>query len=441
MDNGAQKGVHEKDKRWPADALAGIQADSDTTGGARRATIGSCAGDENIRRAVVAMAKTISETRCGGIRSNGPSARAKAGGSRCSAARCRAGAVGRTTTTGDRFFRTGLASSRSVEPQKERRWRNSIFEVIEEKQEMQGGLKIFEMCQLAGVSRASYYRGWKNEQPQEERVALRDRLQRLALKHRYYGYRSLTKLLKREGWLVNHKRVLRIMRQDNLLSLRRKKFVITTQSGHGWHVYPNLARWMIATAINQLWVADITYVRLRHEFVYVAIILDVYSRRVVGWSIGRHLDSGLAQQALRQAVEERRPQPGLIHHSDQGWQYACGDYIELLEQHHIEISMSRRANPYDNAYAESFMKTLKTEEVDRRQYRSLEEAATSIGAFINDFYNAERLHSALGYRSPAEFEAQFGGRLVETAAADGNPRKQDSHSGLKPSVSQLPQAR
>jgi len=306
---------------------------------------------------------------------------------------------------------------------------------------MQGGLNIFEMCQLAGVSRASYYRGWQNQQPEEEEVALRDQLQRLALKYRYYGYRPLTKLLKREGWVVNHKRVLRIMRQDNLLSLRRKKFVITTQSGHGWHIYPNLARWVTTTEVNQLWVADITYVRLRHEFVYVAIILDVYSRRVVGWSIGEHVDSELAQQALQKAFEQRRPKPGLIHHSDQGWQYACGDYIKLLEQHEIEISMSRRGNPYDNAFAESFMKTLKTEEVDRRQYRSLEEAAASIGVFIDDFYNGERLHSALGYRSPTEFEAQFEGRLVETAAADGNPTKQDSHSGLKPSVSQFQQAR
>jgi putative transposase len=306
---------------------------------------------------------------------------------------------------------------------------------------MQGGLNIFEMCQLAGVSRASYYRGWQNQQPEEEEVALRDQLQRLALKYRYYGYRPLTKLLKREGWVVNHKRVLRIMRQDNLLSLRRKKFVITTQSGHGWHIYPNLARWVTTTKVNQLWVADITYVRLRYEFVYVAIILDVYSRRVVGWSIGEHVDSGLAQQALQKALEQRRPNPGLIHHSDQGWQYACGDYIKLLEQHEIEISMSRRGNPYDNAFAESFMKTLKTEEVDRRQYRSLEEAAASIGVFIEDFYNGERLHSALGYRSPTEFEAQFEGRLVETAAADGNPTKQDSHSGLKPSVSPFQQAR
>lgn len=306
---------------------------------------------------------------------------------------------------------------------------------------MQGGLNIVELCQLAAVSRASYYRAWQSEQPKEEEVALRDQLQRLALKYRYYGYRPITRLLKRDGWIVNHKRVLRMMREDNLLSLRRKKFVVTTESGHGWQIYPNLARWVRVTAENQLWVADITYVRLRDEFIYVAIILDVYSRLVVGWSIGRQLDSSLAQIALQHAVEQRSPKPGLIHHSDRGWQYACSDYVELLEQGQIQISMSRPGNPYDNAFAESFMKTLKAEEVDGRQYRSLEDAAASIQTFIDVFYNRERLHSALGYRSPAEFEAQFGGRPVETAAADGNPTQQDSHSGLKPSVSQFPQAR
>jgi putative transposase len=313
--------------------------------------------------------------------------------------------------------------------------------VIEQKQQMQGMLTVLEMCELVQISRASYYRTWRGEQPREEEVALRDQLQRFALKYRFYGYRPLTRLLKGQGWQVNHKRVLRLMREDNLLSLRRKKFVVTTDSGHGWQIYPNLARWVRPTAINQLWVADITYIRLRDEFIYLAIILDVYSRRVVGWCLSRHLDSDLTQHALRQAIHQRRRKPALIHHSDRGVQYACADYIDLLEQHQIQISMSRAGNPYDNAFAESFMKTLKTEEVDRRQYRSLEEASASIGSFIDSFYNQDRLHSALGYRSPAEFEAQFEGRLMETAAAGGNPTKQDSHSGLKPSVSQFPQAR
>lgn len=313
--------------------------------------------------------------------------------------------------------------------------------MIEQKQQMQGGLTVFEMCELGEISRASYYRTWQSEQPREEEVALRDQLQRFAVKYRYYGYRPLTRLLKGQGWPVNHKRVLRIMREDNLLSLRRKKFVVTTDSSHGWQIYPNLARWVRPSAINQLWVADITYVRLRDEFIYLAIILDVFSRRVVGWSLSRHLHSGLTQQALRQAIEQRRPEPGLIHHSDRGVQYACADYIDLLEEHQIQISMSRAGNPYDNAFAESFMKTLKTEEVDQRQYRNLEEATRLIGSFIGSFYNQDRMHSALGYRSPAEFEAQFEGRLMETDPADGNPTNQDSHSGLKRSVSQFPQAR
>ena len=310
-------------------------------------------------------------------------------------------------------------------------------------QRVQGRLSIAQMCQLAGVSRASYYRGWHARQPQEEEMALRDRLQHFALKHRYYGYRPITKLLKREGWWINHKRVLRVMREDNLLSLRRKKFVVTTDSNHRNAVYPNLARRMHVTQLNELWVADITYIRLQQEFVYLAIVLDVFSRRVVGWSLDRCLESRLAQHALVQAVELREPQPGLVHHSDRGWQYACQDYVGLLQRFGIEASMSRPGNPYDNAFAESFMKTLKAEEVDARQYRDLEDAERSIGSYIDGFYNAERLHSALGYTSPMHFEGLIttGGKPVETAAADGNPRQQDSHSSLKPEASQFPQAR
>ena len=272
---------------------------------------------------------------------------------------------------------------------------------------MQGGLTIVQLCQLADVSRAGYYRRWQTRKPTEEELAVRSRIQELALKYRHYGYRPITRLLQREGWQVNHKRVLRLMREDNLLSLRRKKFVRTTDSGHQWHVYPNLARKMHVTGVDQLWVADITYVRLQREFIYVAVILDVYSRRVVGWAISRRLDSTIAQHALAQAIRTRKPSPGLVHHSDRGLQYACGDYVNLLEQHGIEISMSRPGNPYDNAFAETFMKTLKAEEVDGRQYRSFEEAQRSIGAFIEGFYNGERLHSALGYRSPLEFETMI----------------------------------
>lgn len=270
--------------------------------------------------------------------------------------------------------------------------------------QVQGGLSVLELCQLAGVSRASYYRRWQMRKPTEEQMAVRDRVQGLALRYRHYGYRPITTLLKREGWIVNHKRVLRLMREDNLLSLRRRKFVLTTDSDHDWQVYPNLARRMHVNGLDQLWVADITYVRLHREFIYLAVILDVYSRRVVGWSISRSLDSTVAQQALASAIQKRRPKPGLVHHSDRGWQYACRQYVGLLDRHGIQASMSRAGNPYDNAFAETFMKTLKAEEVDARRYSSFQEAEQSIGSFIESFYNTERLHSALGYRSPADFE-------------------------------------
>ncbi len=269
------------------------------------------------------------------------------------------------------------------------------------------GLTIREMCESARVSRASYYRSWRKQEPKQEEVALRDAIQRLALKDRHCGYRRIGRWLKREGWVVNHKRVLRLMREDNLLSIRRRRFVVTTDSAHSWRVYPNLARRMVLSAINQLWVADITYVRLQQEFIYLAVILDVYSRRVVGWSISRQLDSSIAQEALKAALKERQPAPGLIHHSDRGVQYACGDYVKRLEDVSITISMSRPGNPWDNAWAESFMKTLKSEEVDGRRYRNFDHATFMIGSFIEETYNEQRLHSALDYLSPVEFEAQI----------------------------------
>jgi putative transposase len=269
------------------------------------------------------------------------------------------------------------------------------------------GLTIREMCESARVSRASYYRSWRKQEPKQEEVALRDAIQRLALKDRHCGYRRIGRWLKREGWVVNHKRVLRLMREDNLLSIRRRRFVVTTDSAHSWRVYPNLARRMVLSATNQLWVADITYIRLQQEFIYLAVILDVYSRRVVGWSISRQLDSSIAQQALETALKERQPEPGLIHHSDRGVQYACGDYVKQLEAASITISMSRPGNPWDNAWAESFMKTLKVEEVDGRRYRNFDHATSMIGSFIEEMYNEQRLHSALDYLSPVEFEAQI----------------------------------
>jgi transposase InsO family protein len=264
---------------------------------------------------------------------------------------------------------------------------------------------VKRLCAAAGVSRASYYRSQLRPVPAVEDMVLRDELQTIALECPAYGYRRITAELQRRGHAVNHKRVLRRMRADNLLCLRRRSFVRTTDSEHGWPVYPNLAAQLQPTGCNQLWVADITYIRLQREFVYLAVVLDAWSRRVVGWALGETLEAELTVTALRMAIAERRPQPGLVHHSDRGVQYACGAYRDLLEQHGLRGSMSRKGNPYDNAFAESFMKTLKYEEVYRSEYRDLRDALAGIGEFLDWVYNQTRLHSALGYRTPAEFEA------------------------------------
>jgi putative transposase len=262
------------------------------------------------------------------------------------------------------------------------------------------------LCAMAQVSRAAYYRHWSEHAPLVQETALRDAIQRLAIAHRYYGYRRITALLKREGWEVNHKRVARILREDNLLCLRKPLFrPATTDSAHRWHVWPNLARWMVPMEANRLWVADITYVHLSESFVYLAVILDAYSRKVVGWAIADHLRAELAIEALEMALAGRDiALGGLVHHTDRGTQYACGDYIDRLLAHDIQPSMSRAGCPYDNAMAESFMKTLKTEEVNASDYRDLADAKARIGGFIEDVYNTQRLHSALGYRSPQEYE-------------------------------------
>jgi putative transposase len=257
---------------------------------------------------------------------------------------------------------------------------------------------------MTGTSRATYYRWRRPQRASAVAMELRDEMQRIALEFPSYGYRRITAELRRRHWKVNHKRVLRMMRQDNLLCLRRKSFLVTTESRHPLPVYPNLAQGMTPEAVNQLWLGDITYIRLRVEFVYLAVILDAYSRRVIGWALGCTLEAELALSALRMALAARRPGPGLVHHSDRGVQYACGAYTDLLQQHHAVISMSRRGNPYDNAIAEAFMKTLKSEEVYRSEYRDLHDAHACIGEFIESVYNRKRLHSALGYRPPAEFE-------------------------------------
>ena len=260
------------------------------------------------------------------------------------------------------------------------------------------------LCAAAELSRAGYYRSLLPSEPLPETVALRDQIQKIALAYPAYGYRRITRELGRRGYAANHKRVLRLMRQDNLLCLRRRSFVRTTDSAHAFPVFTNLAASLTPTVINQLWVADITYIRLRCEFVYLAVVLDAYSRRVIGWALGRTLQAELALTALRMALRERQPAPGLVHHSDRGVQYACGDYRALLAAHGIRGSMSRTGNPYDNAFAESFIKTLKYEEVYRNEYADLEDAQAAIGEFIEQVYNRQRLHSALGYRPPVEFE-------------------------------------
>jgi putative transposase len=264
------------------------------------------------------------------------------------------------------------------------------------------------MCALAQVSRAGYYRHWQACAPRQEETGLRDQVQRLSLANRHYGYRRIAALLRREGWLVNHKRVLRLMREDNLLCLRKRAFVPpTTDSRHSWRICPNLAWRLQPMAVNRLWVADITYVRLAEEFAYLAVVLDAYSRRVVGWALETHLQTTLALAALDMALASRAPAPGLVHHSDRGVQYACADYIARLEAHGIQPSMSRVGCPYDNAMAESFMKTLKQEEVDASAYRDVHHARRQIARFIEDVYNRQRLHSALDYRPPVEFEADL----------------------------------
>jgi putative transposase len=282
----------------------------------------------------------------------------------------------------------------------------------------QGALAIGRMCLLSGVSRAGYYRHWAASAPRQEETAMLAEIQRVAVLDRYCGYRRVTAQLRRDGFVVNHKRVLRLMRQDNLLALRGRPFVpATTDSRHGWRVVANLARGMIPTGIDQLWVADITFIHMQEGFAFLAIVLDAFSRRVIGWALDTHLQASLAVAALNMALAARRPAPGsLIHHSDRGVQYACGEYTALLEANGIQPSMSRVGNPYDNAKAESFMKTLKQEEVDARSYRDADHARESIGKFIEDVYNRQRLHSALGYRPPAEFETGLQEGAIQTAS-------------------------
>jgi putative transposase len=267
------------------------------------------------------------------------------------------------------------------------------------------GLTAKRMVELGGVSRASFYRFDEETTKRVDRdMDLRDAIQRIALKWPSYGRPRITAELKPQGWKAGPNRVRRIMREDNLLCVRKRKFLVATDSNHDRQVYPNLKSEMELSGINQLWVADITYIRLEAEFVYLAVVIDAFSRRVIGWALDRTLEDDLPIEALRIAFDRRQPAFGLVHHSDRGSQYASCDYTDLLKAHGCQISMSHKASPWENGGCESWMKTLKYEEVFRQEYRDLAEARNCLERFIEKVYNQQRLHSALDYRPPAEFE-------------------------------------
>jgi transposase InsO family protein len=268
----------------------------------------------------------------------------------------------------------------------------------------ENSLSIEQLCRETGVSRASYYRDWEEKEPDPVRMRLRDAVQRESLRHRRYGAPKVTVVLRQQGFVVSVATASRIRRDDNLLAIRKRRFVRTTDSDSSFLAYPNLAQQMELTAINQLWVADLTYLRLGAEFVYLAVVLDAFSRRVIGWALGRSLAATLPLTALDRAIAGRSPVPGLVHHSDRGTQYASNDYVTRLEAHRIIPSMSRPASPWENARCERFMRTLKEEEIEVRQYRSLEQLEANIEDFIENDYNRQRLHAALNYRTPIEFE-------------------------------------
>jgi putative transposase len=268
-------------------------------------------------------------------------------------------------------------------------------------------LSIRRLCRLFGIGRTWYYGQPQRPDPVERDVALRDAIEWVVLEFPGYGYRRVSHALARAAWEVNHQRVLRVMREESLLCQLKKRFVVTTDSRHGLQTYPNVLSDLELRHLDQAWVADITYIRLPTTFVYLASLLDAFSRRCVGWQLSRDIDTSLTLAALDDALVHRRPAPGLIHHSDRGVQDASAAYVARLEQVGSTISMSAKGNPYDNAKAESFFKTLKREEVDLSDYRTFEEAEANIGRFIEDVYNRKRLHSSLGYVPPAEFEAAY----------------------------------
>jgi transposase InsO family protein len=264
-------------------------------------------------------------------------------------------------------------------------------------------------CTAFQISKSSYY-NWKNKDKQTDLDKyLRKEIQGIALEFPFYGYRRISKELRRRELMVNHKKVFRIMKEDNLTCRRKKAFKpVTTQSDHNYNIYPNLIEDIKVTGLNQVWVSDITYIRLLQEFIYLAAITDIFSRKCIGWDLGRNIDNMLTLNALNIAINSRKKFGfnNLIHHSDRGVQYASNDYIELLEKNGIKISMSRSGNPYDNAFAESFNKTIKVEEVYINEYETFEDALKNIKHFIEIVYNKKRLHSSIGYIPPEEFERE-----------------------------------
>jgi putative transposase len=344
---------------------------------------------------------------------------------------------------GGGFFQRCLAKNRGSTPAQQRLWRNGIYDQIQEVMSLQGSLSSERMCQLVPVSRRGFYRSLQEQQPVEEEMEVRSAIQQIALEHRRrYGYRRITAELHRRGMQINHKRVVRIMGEDDLLGLQPKRFKVTTDSNHKFEVYLNLAARMKLRGINQLWVADITYIRLKAEFVYLAVILEGFSRKVVGWALDRTLAMRLTIGALEQALESRQPEPGLVHHSDRGLQYASEEYVKVLENHRVIPSMSRPANPYDNASCESFMKTLKREEIYANKYEDLEHLRTNIEEFIEEYYNRQRLHSALGYRSPEEFEqkteSQAESRSATMVFFENKENNKKNSKGLLGTGTQMP---
>ena len=276
--------------------------------------------------------------------------------------------------------------------------------ICEAKEVHEAAISERELCSLFEVSRSWYYERPSPEEKAARDTELRDAIENIVLEFPGYGYRRLTKELHRRGWSVNHKRVLRIMREESLLCQIKRRFVPSTDTAHAFGSYPNLIKDTELDGLDQVWISDITYVRLPTSFCYLAAILDAYSRRCVGWHLSPFIDTRLTLSALEMALTTRRPEPGLIHHSDQGVQYACGEYVARLEEVDAFISMAAVGNPYENAKAESFVRTLKMEVVYITDYRNVEEAEQNIAQCIEEVYNRKRLHSSLGYLPPVEFE-------------------------------------